>query len=123
MAVVSRKPLLKNLCFLALLAAILVAGYVLSYAPVYRLRHGTFPKQSAMVASSPWLGMSGLMTGYAPVEWLMDRTILREPLCRWADLWGVGFGVRAGIRVRELFGRNTANRGDVNRFNAERHGS
>jgi hypothetical protein len=98
----SRKPLLKNLCFLAVFGAVLVSGYVLSYAPVYRLWYGASPPPlPAYVVSSPLTGANQTLPGYRPVEWLMSRTILREPLCRWADLWGIGPDVRGRILFYE----------------------
>jgi hypothetical protein len=121
----SRKPLLKNLCFLALFAATLVAGYVLSYAPLYRLQHGASRPPLSVLRVPEFrveVGANRRLPGYAPVEWLMERTTLREPLFRWADAWGVGFDVRSGVLLRELFRQNRANRGDAQVFTSRPHG-
>jgi hypothetical protein len=98
MAAVSRRPLLKNLCFLVLFVAALVAGYVLSYAPIYRMRHGPSPTD---VITGP-RDVFHAMPAYCPVELLLDNTILDKPLCLWADVWGVGPGVRSGILYRRI---------------------
>jgi hypothetical protein len=41
-------------------------------------------------------------TFYRPVELLMDRTPLGEPLFCWADLWGCGATVRRDSMFREI---------------------
>jgi hypothetical protein len=40
------------------------------------------------------------LSGYKPVEWLIDDTSLREPLLAWADVCGAGLLVRNGSVVR-----------------------
>ena len=60
-------------------SVILLVGYVLSFAPAYRyMQNGDLPS-------------GGVWRVYAPVNWLIDMTILREPLLDWADYWGVRF--------------------------------
>ena len=58
--------------------------YVLSYAPVYRAVKGP------TVALVGWDGKlrDDWQVAYDPVEWLIINTPLREPLLRWAALWG-----------------------------------
>lgn len=67
---------------------LLGAGYVLSYAPVYRMKTES--------------GMLGGIAGYQPVEWLMDETPLRDPLLRWASVWGVDDEMAWDCAVRHL---------------------
>ncbi|MCH8148052.1 MAG: hypothetical protein IH987_08690 [Planctomycetes bacterium] len=66
---------------LATLLLLLPVVYVLSHAPMWRFQidraRGTVAKWTV---SLPF---------YRPVEWMIDETPLREPLLRWADLWGV----------------------------------
>ncbi len=64
---------------------VLPVAYVLNYAPVVRMtpvRIGT--------------------SVYAPVDWMIDNTPLREPLFWWADLWGVRDDFRAGMLSRAV---------------------
>jgi len=61
-----------------LVVAALLLGYLLSYAPVYRL---TKP--------AGWSSVDRSLVVYRPVDWLIDNTPLDEPLYRWAGCWGV----------------------------------
>ena len=81
------------IAFVLILSPVL---YVLSYAPVFRLA-GNEPTFLAfgVVTYSPREGWQEL---YQPVEWLTDRTPLREPLLDWAGLWGEG--VEQDMRLR-----------------------
>jgi hypothetical protein len=81
-----RKPVLPNI---VLAVVLLVPVYVLSYAPALRLMH------SRVVVDHPFMEtVIPHVPGYAPVEWLIDNTPMREPLLRWGDLWGCGDDMR-----------------------------
>lgn len=92
-----RKPVLPNV---VLAIVLLVPGYVLSYAPVVR----------SVQSGSEWGNWrfgelvlavgSAELAAYTPVEWLIDRTILKEPFMWWGDLWGVEASFRDGSRIR-----------------------
>ena len=58
--------------------ALLIIGYVLSYAPVYRLARPL-----------GWASVTEGMAVYRPVDWLIDNTPLDDPLFRWAACWNV----------------------------------
>lgn len=61
-------------------------AYVLSQAPVTRIRYGMLFSRETAVSI---LGDSPV---YYPVDWLVIHTPVRGPLQRWADLWGVQYG-------------------------------
>jgi len=69
----------------ATIALLLVCGlllYVLSYAPYLRFRvGGTF--------YTPYSTGAAPTSFYAPVNILIQSTILEQPLLLWADVWGV----------------------------------
>lgn len=78
-----RKPLLPNV---VLALVLLVPVYVLSYAPVAAIMI-----QSAERHHGPrWPAIRVAIPVYAPVDWLIDHTLLAEPLFRWAELFGIG---------------------------------
>ena len=79
-----RKPLLVNLAWATALVLLVAVGYVLSYAPVYRWQVGPDVDGFRILQ----------MSGYGPVEWLMDNTALSKPLLWWGDVWGVGEKLR-----------------------------
>ena len=54
-----------------------VVAYPMSYAPVVR-----FNRSVAFGRDLPM---------YAPVDWVIDNTPLRDPLFAWARLWGVEY--------------------------------
>lgn len=63
---------------LALVMLAFGAIYVLGYAPLEKARRtAALPVPAAM------------MDLYVPVQWLIDQSLLREPLLQWADLWGM----------------------------------
>ncbi len=94
---------------------LLPAGYVLSYAPVYRMAPSWLycgPDFDAIISlirtgipildearPGPYLRVRNtwmkdtcspaLRAFYRPVELLTDETFLREPLLTWGGLWGV----------------------------------
>jgi hypothetical protein len=95
-----------------MLSGLLAVLYVLSYAPVVKWKESTLPSVSA---TDPHTGHTVVITTpvdgqglplYVPVDWLIDHTILRHPLLRWADLWDVGTtfrvmsNIRRGVEVR-----------------------
>jgi hypothetical protein len=57
--------------------------YVLSYAPMYRVLKGNDSLFTVMRGPEPW------QCAYIPIQWIMYRTPLREPLIRWAWVWDV----------------------------------
>jgi hypothetical protein len=90
--------------------------YVLSYAPMYRLKYGqplriqthaalrlvhyAPPGLPATVrAQEPrdWVPLAC----YAPVDWLIDGTPLRHPLIWWAGVWDVREWVESDSRTRK----------------------
>ena len=88
-----RRPSLTSVVPFLLMAPL---AYMLSYAIVFRfageLDGGLYypPRES-------WQEF------YVPVEWMTDNTPLREPLLRWAELWGKGveedFRFRSDLRL------------------------
>lgn len=78
------------------LACIALVVYVASYAPFVRFRGGDRPQviweRVSIVEDRPYMVIADGRRYfiYRPVDWLIDRTILREPLLAWAELWGVG---------------------------------
>ena len=85
----------------ALLAA--AAIYALSYAPYMRWRFGTDPDEATkgfMWQPDPEYVLGKAPAVYAPVEWLIDETPMKQPLLSWAQLWGVQWkvGVNSGHR-------------------------
>ena len=97
-----RKPLLLNLTLVAVL--VLPVAYVLSYAPVYRALHTASPSpfQDSRFNGSISRLPSAHVPGYAPVDWLIDHTPLREPLFLWADAFGVRSSFQHSHMVRML---------------------
>ncbi len=75
---------------------LLLVVYVLSYAPVYRWHYG----------SDRWtLPLADWETVFVPVHFLIDETPLREPLLRWAALWGTRRDAEIDIMSRRGFRR------------------
>jgi hypothetical protein len=83
----ANKPLLINLGWAAAFAVVLAAGYVFTYAPVFRV------VRTENAVELPF---------YRPVDWLIDNTPLRPLLFYWADLWGVGDDFRFNHEWRTL---------------------
>jgi len=77
-----RKPLLVNL-FWCSAFMLLPTAYVLSYPLAFRVT----PSEEL------WI--------YTPVEWLIDNTLLEEPMYRCSDCWGVGEEVRICSLIRQ----------------------
>ena len=78
---------------LAVVLAVLMLLYVLSYAPVVRLMGGwkTYATVDGFgnpaTVKAPIYGDD--LPVYKPLDWLIDETPLRDPLLWWADVWGV----------------------------------
>jgi hypothetical protein len=62
---------------LAVGAVICAAYYALSYAPT-----------EAALADGRLRMPRAMMDFFVPVQWLIDQSALREPLLRWADIYG-----------------------------------
>lgn len=93
--------------------------YVLSYAPVVKVcgRTAEFPVDGRslgldirsmdsvvvplVIVNQP-LADGSLYPLYAPVDWLIDNTLLREPLFFWAGLWSAGDEFEKGRSFRLL---------------------
>jgi hypothetical protein len=79
----------------SVLFGIVLIVYVASYAPFVRFRGGDRPQviweRVSVVEDRPYMVIADGRRYfiYRPVDWLIDRTILREPLLAWAELWGV----------------------------------
>jgi len=96
--------------------AVLLGSYVLSYAPVYRWKHGasTVDRVPIMCGNAITYDAAGRpvtfwelphwhpMWAYRPVEMLMDHTPLRAPLLSWAGLFEVQKDFEFGCQLREL---------------------
>jgi hypothetical protein len=65
-----------------------IAFYVASMAPVWKLADGNRRRP--------------VRTFYEPVVWLMEQTPLRRPLLAWCGAWGCRAGVEKHLRNREL---------------------
>lgn len=95
-----------------MVALILIASpvvYVLSYAPIVKICGDTRqfvpdqPRTGAYVITADIqepLADASRYPAYAPVDWLIDDTPLREPLFLWAEIWGVGQAFEYGHWVR-----------------------
>ena len=106
------RPLPATLATLLVLA-VLAVGYVLSYAPVYWVLGRPDTVDIMWPHNRPWpdnrawphRGERKSVPGYQPVEWMIDETLLSEPLLKWAGLWGVrgkmetDYVVRRGIPI------------------------
>ena len=79
MPTAGRNPVLVNLAWSTALAGLLAVGYALTYPVAFRF-----------VDSDS----DGKIIVYRPVEWLMDETVVRRPILRWADLCGTYDEVR-----------------------------
>jgi hypothetical protein len=96
-----KKPSLTSLVVFAMLLAVL---YVLSYAPVVRVRRVTHvlrPDEIVLYATATEQIPCPLpFRAYRPVDWMIDNTPLRKPLFVWAGLWGTReeFELAASIR-------------------------
>jgi len=73
------------------LVPLLLLGYVLSYAPAFRLACGQ---------GNGKCPMGGPLGVYRPVDWLIDHTPFEQPLLTWARICGVesDFSRAKGIR-------------------------
>mgnify|MGYP006969365024 FL=1 len=70
-----------------LLALVLLGvAYVLSYAPVVKLKE---PHSGNRLGAYLFPIDGSELPVYRPVDYLIDETPLREPLLMWADLWSV----------------------------------
>lgn len=74
------------------LSAFVCLAYVLSYAPVYHIQMLT---QNTVSPEGNWRHI------YEPVEWLTDRTLLREPLLTWAGIWKVRRPIESESHLRQ----------------------
>lgn len=61
--------------------------YVLSYAPFYRLAYGSDHHPTVPAVGGAWDWVND--DTYRPVCWMIDYTVLREPLLLWAEVWDV----------------------------------
>jgi hypothetical protein len=59
---------------------LLLLAYPLSYAPMFRLACGRDEKA---------LPMGGPLGIYRPIDWMIDHTLLTQPLLTWAQVCGV----------------------------------
>lgn len=65
----------------------LCALYVFSYAPAVSLLCDPLPQEKYYHWHAPTIKRHPLRC-YAPVDWLIDNTLLERPLMSWAKLWG-----------------------------------
>ena len=74
---------------------LVLLAYVLSYAPMFRLTCGRGERA---------LPMGGPLAIYRPVDWMIDRTLLSQPLLAWARVCGVEaeFGSARFVRTHEI---------------------
>jgi len=67
--------------------------YVLSYSPFIRYSHGNYRRPTRVPYLASWEFNEDVLRGtypaYAPVEWLIDNTVLSRPLNAWARICGV----------------------------------
>lgn len=85
------------------IAIVLCALYVLSYAPFLRLRYGADePRFVSLGYYAVNLGPPTRPdTGpfYKPVEWLIDETRCKAPLIEWAEMWNVSEQTQGGEMI------------------------
>jgi hypothetical protein len=111
-----RKSLLVNVTWAVGALTMLGVLYVLSYAPMYRLKYGrplriltaadlhlvreappSLPATFRTQEPRGWVPLAC----YAPVDWLIDHTSLRRPLLWWAGVWDVREWVESDARTRK----------------------
>jgi hypothetical protein len=91
----SRQSRLASVTF-AFVAASL-CSYVLSYAPLYRYAFGADQRLNGDTLRD----RRAWQDAFIPVEWLMDRRLLREPFLRWSEAWGVRRNMEREQLVRD----------------------
>lgn len=80
---------------IAFVLIVLPVLYVLSYAPFVRASRGRYSarrthRMSVLDPDDVVLpGAGSRYPAYKPVDWLVDNTVLTEPLLLWSGLWGV----------------------------------
>lgn len=78
-------------------AIVFAVIYVLSYAPT---------EQALAAGRLPW--SRAMMDFYVPVQWLIDQSPLREPLLRWAELYGQRAAFVAASATRSTYWGTTS---------------
>ena len=70
-------------------AVVMIAGlgYVLSYAPMVKIKGGWAYGNGTITVSVPFDG--DRLPFYRPLDWVIDSTPLKAPLFIWAGQWGV----------------------------------
>lgn len=99
-----RKPSFTSLAAFFLVVTPIL--YVLSYAPVVRFCGPPLEYQPPMVGPGNRATVYRLREyrSFAPVDWLIDNTPLKEPFFLWADLWGIREAFRQAALAREHAG-------------------
>ena len=79
--------------------AVVLVGYVLSYAPYIQYRYGEDPPPPQADSDGDYVMVSydfddpyfaeNNHAFYAPVEWLIDETPVEGPMLWWAGVWDV----------------------------------
>lgn len=97
------KPSFTSLVAFVLL--LLPVSYVLSYAPYLACFYEDPPADSWETYGCQFCFDEEYTSHnhhafFQPVEWLIDRTLLQEPLMRWGTVWGVGVKMRYDATIR-----------------------
>lgn len=80
----------RHVAFTIVVLLFVTVLYVLSFAPVCRCRSDDWSWTLVTIDGRQYSSSPGRQTpGYQPVVWMIDRTVLREPILRWGDVWGV----------------------------------
>jgi len=107
---------LRNITWASVALLVVLVLYVLSYAPMYRLKYGqplriltaadlhlvkvappSLPATFRTQEPREWVPLAC----YAPVDWLIDGTPLRRPLLWWAGVWDVREWVEGDSSTRK----------------------
>jgi len=81
------KRRVKKAVFIVICIFGICAIYVSSYAPAVALLTDPLPKLKYYHWDAPYIHRHPLRY-YAPIDWLIDNTLLEQPLMTWAKLWG-----------------------------------
>lgn len=100
MALGRGRPSLTSLIAFALLMSPLM--YVLSYAPVVSISSNWPDDRIKFNSSEAEVADASRFSPYKPVDWIIDYTSLREPLFKWAGIWGVRAEFGNGVAIREI---------------------
>lgn len=90
---------MKRTAITSMTGVVLLLFYFLSYAPIFRLQHGT--DKGLLDGRMYWADPDGKTGVYSPVCWAIDYTPAREPLLVWARWWDVAVMQEVASSIRK----------------------